>query len=64
MAHFILDDQFEAANMKLREGINAKLQFEFRSLSHRLDGLKRESEKILINSTRLCREFIQGLDKK
>jgi hypothetical protein len=58
MAQLSLAERFEAANTKLREGINAKLQFEFRSLTHRLDSLKRESEKILIIFTRLCREFI------
>lgn len=58
MTHFILDERFEAANTKLREGICVKLQFEFRSLSHRIEALKREIEKILIISTKLCREFV------
>jgi hypothetical protein len=59
MAQFSLAERSEAANTKLREGINAKLQYEISSLSHGVDGFKkRESEKILIISTRLCREFI------
>ena len=31
MAQFRLAERFAAANSKLREGINAKLQFEIRS---------------------------------
>ena len=37
MTQFSLAERFEAANTKLREDINAKLQFEITSFSDRVD---------------------------
>jgi len=59
-----LTERFEAANAKLREEFNFKMQNDIQCVSERVDILKTDTERVINNLTKSVENIIEGTNAR